>query len=79
MYSKKASHGKWFGVNFFLIFGVGSIATSVGGFVSDEYGVDQFYKIMAIISAVAALVGMMVYFVRKHRLVYSLRLEKGSS
>nr|MBF0222384.1 MFS transporter [Desulfobulbaceae bacterium] len=77
-YSKKASHGKWFGVNFFLLFGIGSIATSIGGFVADEYGVDRFYWIMALISAVASLAAFAVFFVRRHRLVYSLRMEKDS-
>lgn len=75
-YSKKASHGKWFGINFFLIFGVGSIATSIGGFVADEYGVDRFYSIMAIISAVASAAAFAVFFMRRRRIVYSFSLER---
>ena len=76
-YTKKASHGIGFGVNFFLIFGLGSIATATGGYVSDDYGVDVFYWIMSIVAAVAAVTGFAVYMVRRYRLRYCLRLEKG--
>lgn len=75
-YTKKASHGMGFGVNFFLLFGIGSIATSVGGYVTDEYGVDRFYWLMSLISAVAMLVSLSVYFIRKHRIRFFWKLEK---
>lgn len=77
-YSQMASHGKWFGINFFLIFGIGSIATTAGGYVTDEYGVDRFYLIMSFLSVLAVLVGLAVYAFRRHRLRYSFRFEKYS-
>jgi len=66
-YTKRAFHGMGFGINFFLLFGVGSIATSIGGYVTDQSGVDRFYGIMAIISAVALLVSLAVYFTRSYQ------------
>lgn len=75
-YSKKASHGVSFGVNFFLIFGLGSIATASGGYVTDEYGVDVFYWLMSMIAAAAAVTGFLVYVVRRYRFRYCLRLER---
>jgi len=61
-YTRKASHGMGFGVNFFLIFGLGSIATSSGGYVTDNYGVDVFYWIMSFVAAAGLLAALMVYF-----------------
>lgn len=75
-YTQKASSGMGFGVNFFLLFGVGSIATSVGGYVADDYGVDRFYWLMSLISAAAILVSLSVYFTRKYRLRFFWSLEK---
>ena len=75
-YSKKASHGVSFGVNFFLIFGLGSIATASGGYVTDEYGVDVFYWLMSMIAAAAAVTGFLVYAVRRYRFRYCLNLER---
>lgn len=82
-YTKRAFHGMGFGINFFLLFGVGSIATSVGGYVTDQFGVDRFYGIMAIIAGVALLVSLIVYFTRSYQLRFfreqgrlSWKLEK---
>ncbi|MDD5757861.1 MAG: MFS transporter [Desulfobulbaceae bacterium] len=75
-YTKKASHGMGFGVNFFLLFGIGSIATSIGGYVTDEYGVDRFYWLMSLISATAMLVSLSVFFIRKYRLRFFWMMEK---
>lgn len=70
-YTRKSSHGMGFGVNFFLLFGVGSIATSVGGYVTDELGVDHFYGLMALISVVALVISFAVYFVRAYQVRFS--------
>lgn len=70
-YTKRAFHGMGFGINFFLLFGVGSIATSVGGYVTDEVGVDRFYALMAIVSAVALVVSLAVYVTRSYQLRFS--------
>ncbi len=75
-YTKKSSHGMGFGVNFFLIFGVGSIATATGGFVSDNFGVDIFYRILSMVSFAAMCTGLVVFFVRKSRIRFSLQVEK---
>lgn len=75
-YTRKASHGMGFGVNFFLLFGIGSIATSVGGYVTDEYGVDRFYWLMSVVSAISVVVSLAVYFTRKYRIRFFWKLEE---
>lgn len=75
-YSHKASHGKWFGVNFFLIFGIGSVATAIGGYVADDFGVDRFYWIMSLVAVASIAASAAVYLVRRYRLCLSLRLER---
>jgi MFS family permease len=75
-YTRKASHGMGFGVNFFLIFGMGSIATAIGGYVADDYGVDRFYWIMAIIAFCAMLVAMGVLAVRRYQIRFNWKVVK---
>lgn len=70
-YTKKSSHGMGFGINFFLLFGVGSIATSVGGYVTDEFGVDHFYGLMSMVAVVALLVSTAVYFFKSYQVRFS--------
>ncbi|MHB1349076.1 MAG: MFS transporter [Desulfobulbaceae bacterium] len=70
-YTKKSSHGMGFGVSFFLIFGMGSLATTVGGWIADNYGVDRIYLLMAIIAGCAMLVALAVLPLR----AYALRFE----
>ncbi len=79
-YTKKSSSGMGFGVNFFLIFGMGSLATTIGGWMADEYGVDRFYAAMSIIAFAGMLAALAVYplrafavdFKRKGRKVFRL-------
>ncbi len=75
-YTRDASHGKGFGVNFFLIFGIGSVATATGGYFVDTWGVDYFYGFMAIIALAALVAAVAVYFVRPYRLRCRVQLEK---
>ena len=75
-YTRKASHGMGFGINFFLIFGIGSIATATGGYVTDEYSVDRFYMIMSVIAAMAAFVAGGVYLSRSYLLKFNWQLVK---
>ena len=75
-YIKKGSQGVGFGVNFFLIFGMGSIATAIGGYVSDDYGVDRFYWIMAIIAFCAMLVAIAVLAVRRYQIRFNWKVVK---
>lgn len=75
-YTRKASHGMGFGINFFLIFGIGSVATSTGGYVLDEYSVDRFYLIMAVIAALAIFAALGVYLARAYFLRFNWQLVK---
>ncbi len=75
-YTRKASHGMGFGINFFLIFGIGSIATYTGGYITDEYSVDRFYMIMAVIGAMAVLAAGGVYLARSYLLKINWQLVK---
>ncbi len=67
-YTRKASHGKGFGVNFFLIFGMGSMATAIGGYVADEFGVDVFYNYMSIIGFIAIAAALAVFAAKPYLL-----------
>jgi len=81
-YTRKASHGKGFGINFFLIFGIGSIATTSGGYVADNYGIDRFYWLMSIIAFVAIGSAWAVYLLRRYQFRFSWQLareEEGTS
>jgi len=78
-YTRKASHGMGFGINFFLIFGIGSIATATGGYVTDEYSVDRFYMIMSMIGVIATITALTVYLLRKHLLKFNWQLVKEDS
>lgn len=67
-YTKKSSHGLGFGVNFFLIFGMGSLATTIGGWMADEYGVDRFYAILSAVGFAGMIAAMGVYPLRGYAL-----------
>lgn len=75
-YTKKASHGVGFGINFFLIFGMGSVATAIGGYVADNYGVDRFYWIMAIVAFCATLAAFGVLLCRRYQIRFRWSLAK---
>ncbi len=75
-YTRKASHGMGFGVNFFLIFGLGSMATSSGGYVTDNFGVDRFYLLLAAVGAAAIFAAVAVYLSRRQMLKFTWRLER---
>jgi len=71
-YTKKSSHGMGFGVNFFLIFGMGSLATSAGGWMADNYSVDRFYAILALFALTGVFAAMAVYPLRS----YAINFQK---
>lgn len=73
-YTKKSSHGMGFGVNFFLIFGMGSMATTAGGWVADNFGVDRFYAVLAVIAFAAIFVALAVYPLR----AYAVKLKSAT-
>ena len=75
-YTRKSSHGMGFGISFFLLFGMGSLATSVGGYLADAYGVDRFYWFMAIVAIAALAAAVAVYFLRSFFVNFTWKLEK---
>jgi len=75
-YTKKASQGLGFGVNFFLIFGMGSIATAIGGYMADDYGIDRFYWIMAIVAFCAMLAAIAVLAIRRYQIRFNWKVVK---
>lgn len=74
-YTKKSSHGMGFGMSFFLIFGMGSVATSLGGWMTDQYGVDRIYAMMAIIASGAMIAALTVLPLRAY--AFSFRRKEG--
>lgn len=75
-YTRKASQGMGFGINFFLIFGMGSVATAIGGFVADDYGVDLFYWIMAIVAFCGMVTAAAVYLLRRFQVRFTWKLVR---
>ncbi len=75
-YTRRASHGVGFGINFFLLFGIGSVATAVGGYVADQYSVDRFYLVMAGIAVAALLVAGGVYLLRRWSVEFPFKLVR---
>ena len=63
-YTRKASHGMGFGINFFLLFGVGSLATVAGGYMADKYSIDRFYLLLAGDGALALAAATAVFLLR---------------
>lgn len=78
-YTKKASHGMGFGINFFLIFGIGSVATAIGGYMADEYSVDRFYFLMSIFGCLTLMAAIGVYAVRAYLLRFNWKLVRESN
>ena len=75
-YTTKSSHGMGFGINFFLIFGMGSMATAFGGYVTDNFGVDRFYLIIAFVACASLLTSMTVILLRYYHIRFSWKLVK---
>ncbi|RMG01747.1 MAG: MFS transporter [Nitrospirae bacterium] len=79
-YTSRRSHGRGYGVNFFLIMGVGSIVTSIGGYLTDRFGAYMVYNMLSLVS----LAGVMIYFsvlrLRGYtvKLRYSIQREGGT-
>lgn len=49
------SHGKMFGIHFFLVFGVGSAGAVVSGYLADVFGLASVFLGMGVFAAVATL------------------------
>lgn len=59
-YAVQKAHGLSYGVNFLLIMGIGSLAASVGGYVTDKTGVATVFAVLGFISTLSLL---LVFFV----------------
>ncbi len=70
------SHGKGYGLNFFLIMGMGSMATAVGGYIMDERGVDQVYFMLAVVMLAALLISFSVVKAGGYSIRYGIAIEK---
>lgn len=75
-YTTRQSHGKGYGINFFLIMGIGSVATAVGGYVADNYGVDKIYFMLALVSVAALFTSFAVIKYMKYTIKMSFATEK---
>ncbi len=75
-YTTKRSHGIGYGINFFLIMGVGSLATAAGGYLTDEHGAYAVYSMLAIIAVIAAVVSICVIRFSRYSFRLDIALEK---
>ena len=75
-YTTKRSHGIGYGINFFLIMGVGSIATAAGGYLTDEHGAYAVYSMLAVFAIVAAVVSLFVIKFGRYSVRLDVALEK---
>lgn len=75
-YTTKKSHGIGYGINFFLIMGVGSIATAAGGYLTDEHGAYSVYSMLAIVATVAAVVAVGILKFNKYTIRFNYSLLK---
>ena len=75
-YTTKKSHGKGYGMNFFLIMGMGSVATAVGGYIADNRGLNNVYLLLAGMSIVALFISLTVIRYMRYALRVSFAFEK---
>lgn len=61
-YSIYGAHGLSYGINFLLIMGVGSLAASMGGYVTGKVGVANVFAVLGFISILSLLLAL--YMVR---------------
>jgi len=61
-YAVQAAHGLSYGINFLLIMGVGSMAASLGGYVTDQVGVANVFAVLGFISTGSLI--MVFYMLR---------------
>ncbi|PXF56730.1 MAG: hypothetical protein C4B58_12295 [Deltaproteobacteria bacterium] len=54
-YAVQSAHGLSYGVNFLLIMGVGSLAASMGGYITDNVGVADVFAVLGLISCLSLL------------------------
>ncbi len=60
-YTSSASRGIGYGLSFFLSFGVGSLASGIGGVVAVNYGVAAVFHFIALVMVAAVLVSLYLH------------------
>lgn len=78
-YTSRRSHGVGYGVNFFLIMGVGSVATAVGGNLTADYGAYAVYSMLSKVSVAALIVALGVMKLKGYSFHVNYALRKDSS
>ena len=61
-YAAESAHGLSYGINFLLIMGIGSLAASLGGYITDQVGVANVFAVLGGISTVSLL--LVLYMLR---------------
>ena len=61
-YAAESAHGLSYGINFLLIMGIGSLAASLGGYITDQVGVANVFAVLGVISTVSLL--LVLYMLR---------------
>lgn len=75
-YTSKRSHGIGYGINFFLIMGMGSLATAAGGYLTDEHGAYSVYSMLALVAIIAFAVALGVLIFSKYSIRFNYSLIK---
>jgi MFS family permease len=75
-YTSKGSHGVGYGVNFFLIMGVGSVATTLGGYLAEQHGAFSVYHMLAAVAAAAGVAALGVLWLGPYALRVSVILQR---
>ena len=61
-YTTQEAHGLSYGVNFLLLMGVGSLAATLGGYITDNLGVASVFAVLGFISSLSLL---LVFYILK--------------
>jgi hypothetical protein len=63
-------------VNFFLIMGVGSVATTLGGYLAEQHGAFSVYHMLAAVAAAAGVAALGVLWLGPYALRVSVILQR---
>jgi len=58
LYTSSEFRGRFYGITFFLNFGIGSLAVSVGGYLADRFGIQSVFLLISASLFAAFLVGL---------------------
>jgi predicted MFS family arabinose efflux permease len=74
-YTSRGARGLGYGLNFFLLMGVGSIATAIGGWIADEYGVYKIYQVLWYLAVASLAVSLLVLRFSRLRVKVKVQYE----